>query len=185
MRALVRGKRVAIVGRAGSIVGTGNGPAIDSADVVIRINWLLPTPERHIPDMGVRTDLVFTCVSCKTARNLAAREGVASMKGSGKARKRVTKRWFPKNRDPSVLATTGFVCADEVVMAGAAGVWLYGFDLFRSDHVQERAPDGNSLEGRKDGKWRHDANVEKKAWKRFLKKNRKVKPDPIFRSALK
>ena len=183
MKALVEGKRVAIVGRAGSIVGTGNGPAIDAADVVIRINWLLPTLPEHTPDMGERTDLVYTCSRCRTARRLAAEHGVRTHRISSGLRSNVSRQFFPKRRDYRV--TTGLLCAVQCVRYGAARVELYGFDLMRSEHVQERTPDGHNPKGNRKRTWWHLWKLEKRAWRRMLTNHPEVLiPDPVFWEAL-
>ena len=184
MKALVRGKRVAIVGRAGSIVGTGHGPAIDAAEVVIRINWLLPTLPEHTPDMGERTDLVYTCSRCATARRLAEEYGIRSHRISGGLRTKVSRQFCPKR--PDYRVSTGLLCAVQCARYGAARVELYGFDLQRSEHVQERTPDGHNPKGNRKRTWWHIWKVEKKAWRRLIKKHRGVViPDPIFRKVLK
>ena len=184
MKALVKGKRVAIVGRAGSIVGTGNGPAIDAADVVIRVNWLLPTDPEYIPDMGERTDLVYTCSRCATSRRQATALGVRTHRISGGLRTKVSRQFFPKRSDYRV--STGLLCAVQCVRYGAARVELYGFDLQRSEHVQERTPDGHNPKGNKARTWWHIWTVEKKAWRRLIKSRPGIiYPDPIFREVLK
>lgn len=184
LRSLVEGKTVAIVGRAGSIVGTGNGPAIDAADVVIRVNWLLPTLEEHLPDMGERTDLVYTCLRCKTARNLAAVYHVPTARITARARLRASRHFAPKRKDYRV--STGFLCAIECKRFGAARVNLYGFDMQRSEHVQERTPDGHNPKGNKARTWWHLWDVERRAWRKFIRKSRGVVvPDEILYEALK
>lgn len=184
MKSLVSGRHVAIVGRAGSIVGTGNGPAIDAADVVIRINWLLPTLPEHTPDMGERTDLVYTCSRCRTARKLAEEHGVPFHRISGGLRSKVSRQFFPKRKDYRV--TTGLLCAVQCVRYGAARVELYGFDLMQSEHVQERTPDGHNPKGNRKRTWWHLWKVEKRAWRRLIKKHKRVLiPDRIFREVLK
>jgi len=185
VKALVRGKRVAVVGRAGSIIGTGNGPAIDRADVVIRINWLLPILDGQVADVGSRTDLVYTCVTCATARRLAEEGGIQWEATTGRRRKRATKKWFARTKMDRIRATTGLTCVAEVLRYEPKEVRLYGFDLFRSEYFQERTPDGNSTTGKKDGSWVHEAKFEARAWRKMLVRHPEVKPDAIFRRALK
>ena len=180
---LVTGKRVAVVGRAGSILGTGSGRSIDRADVVIRVNWLLPIPENQWPDVGKRTDLVYTCILCDTARKLADAEGVPWMRLSSRRRNRVTRRWFPS--PAGWKASTGFVCVAHILKEKPKSISLYGFDLMRSEHFQPRNPDGNSPEGSRTGRWLHNWDLEGDAWRRLLKRARRVKPDAIFREALR
>jgi hypothetical protein len=60
---LFRGKSVSLVGGAQSIFQKENGPLIDSADVVIRINRGFP---KHKKNQGKRTDLL--AISCDISR---------------------------------------------------------------------------------------------------------------------
>lgn len=54
-------KRIAIIGPAGSTIGTGNGGYIDDFDLIIRINKsvLLIDSNNHENDIGKRTDVLF------------------------------------------------------------------------------------------------------------------------------
>jgi len=183
MRALVRGKRVAIVGRAGSIVGTGNGPAIDGADVVVRVNWLLPTADEYIPDMGARTDLVYTCRHCATARRLAEEHGVPWARVNSVRRQRVTNEWVKRPKE--VRVSTGFMAAVDVLEEEPKEIRLYGFDMQRSEHVQERTPDGHSPRGKKDGAWHHVWSKERIAWRKLIRTHPHIIPDAIFAEVLK
>lgn len=53
------GRSVALVGAAGSAVGSGDGPAVDGHDVVVRVNGGCPVPAGLIPDLGARTDVLY------------------------------------------------------------------------------------------------------------------------------
>jgi len=183
MKAFLKGKRVAVVGRAGSILGTGHGPAIDAHPYVIRVNALLPLPEDLAPDLGARTDLVYTCLNCSTARVLADAAGVPFRRMSARRRKAVTRKHFAPGVS-GIRASTGLVCVADVLRWGARRVDLYGFDLMRSEHWQERSPDGHDPSGKKDGSWVHDWEQEAQAWRRLIAKSGRVRPDPIFRAVL-
>jgi hypothetical protein len=54
------GKRIAIVAHATSIVGTKQGPLIDSYDFVVRVNNSLPIPEDLKDDIGTRCDVLYS-----------------------------------------------------------------------------------------------------------------------------
>ena len=54
---LVKNKKVAIVGPSPHLVNTGLGQYIDSHDLVIRINEILPSG--YFQDYGSKTDIVF------------------------------------------------------------------------------------------------------------------------------
>ena len=60
--AYLAGARVALVGPAGSFVGSGYGPEIDAHDVVMRVNWP-PMPDReHQRDFGSRMHVFVTAM---------------------------------------------------------------------------------------------------------------------------
>jgi len=177
----LQGKTVSVVGRAGSIRGTGNGPMIDAADVVIRINWVLPIPEDQAPDVGTRTDLVYHCRRARTARVTANGLGVPTYRVAGKRRKKAARRHF--KRPDNFRPTTGFMCVLDCLADGAAEVRLFGFDVFRSGHVQTREPDGDDYT-RPLG-WAHNPEEERLAWKALFHRNDKVIPDAILREAVK
>ena len=58
----VKGKRIAIVGPAWSVHGTGQGPALDSYDIVMRFNTAVPVKADAVPDIGSRTDILCNCL---------------------------------------------------------------------------------------------------------------------------
>ena len=58
---LMRGRRVAIVGPADTLVGRGQGTLIDSYDIVVRINGLWPVRPTLVQDYGSRTDVLYHC----------------------------------------------------------------------------------------------------------------------------
>jgi len=178
---LVRGKTVAIVGRAGSIEGTGHGAAIDQADVVIRINWVLPIPAPRVQDVGSRTDLVYHCKRARTAKKRAQDAGVETYRVSGKRRKREARRHFKKGK--VFRPTTGMVCILEVLRCNPRQIRLYGFDVFRSGHIQERFPESDDYS--KPLKWDHNPTEERRALARIVARNPKVVPDKILQEALR
>ncbi|MEX0598013.1 MAG: glycosyltransferase family 29 protein, partial [Candidatus Paceibacterota bacterium] len=59
----LKGKRVAIVGPASSIIGSKQAALIDSYDVVVRLNKALPIPPDLSPDVGSRTDILYNCMN--------------------------------------------------------------------------------------------------------------------------
>jgi hypothetical protein len=61
--AFLKGKRVACVAQATSIVGSGQGPLIDSYDLVVRTNYGLEIPEELVPDIGTRCDILYSHIS--------------------------------------------------------------------------------------------------------------------------
>jgi hypothetical protein len=59
----LKGKRVAIIGPAPSVVGSEQAALIDSYDVVVRLNKALPIPKDLQKDVGTRTDILYNCMN--------------------------------------------------------------------------------------------------------------------------
>jgi hypothetical protein len=59
----LKGKRVVCVAQATSIVGTGNGPLIDSYDLVVRTNYGLEISDELKPDIGTRCDILYSHIA--------------------------------------------------------------------------------------------------------------------------
>jgi len=66
---LLRGRRVCIVGAADTTKGMGRGAAIDSYDLVVRINSQWPVKPALAPDIGSRADILYHC--CNTHSPIA------------------------------------------------------------------------------------------------------------------
>lgn len=182
MRHLLEARSVAVVGRAGSLYGSGNGAAIDAADVVIRINWLLPIPPDQAQDVGSRTDIVYHCKRARAARRAARKRGVATYRVSGKYRRKVAERFF--KRPKAFRPTTGFMAIIETVESGAREVRCFGFDLFRSGHIQERMPGADNYA--KPLGWTHNPEEERRALRKLIAQSRGViRPDATMAEALK
>ena len=58
---MFRDRSVALVGPSRSIVGSGEGAAIESFDLVARMNFQWPVPDHLVPDVGRRMDVLFHC----------------------------------------------------------------------------------------------------------------------------
>lgn len=180
IRALVEGKRVAVVGRAGSIRRAENGPQIDSADVVIRVNWVLPIKADDVRFMGSKTDLVYHCKRAKVARVTAKSFGVKTLQC--KRRKASARRNFKKWQ--RFRPTTGFMAVEQALMGGAHSVHVYGFDLFRSGHSQDREPDGDDYS--RPLAWAHSPTQERYAFNLLADRYpNRFFPDKILQGAMK
>lgn len=73
----LRGKRVALVGPARTLLGRARGPAIDDHEVVVRVNDvfdLMPFPADLAADIGARTDVLY-CNQVILERRLLDRRG--------------------------------------------------------------------------------------------------------------
>ena len=181
MRWLLDERVVAVVGRAGSLLRAENGAEIDAADVVVRINWVLPIPPEQEIHAGSRTDLMFHCKRARAATLSAKRAGVPTYRVRGKARRRAAKRHF--RNAVRLRPTTGFMAILSVLTHGAREVRLYGFDFFRSGHVQDREPDGDDYS--KPLAWLHSPQEERRAMKNLIAREQRLVPDKILQEALR
>jgi hypothetical protein len=128
MKHLICDKSVALVGRAASILEHGDGAKIDSMDVVVRVNWLLP---HNLPKekVGSRTDLLIHAEPAVEVPKRARKIGVTTWM------KDVSIRWeliengvITKEFNP----TTGITAIDMLFKAGALKVYMTGFDFYQS-----------------------------------------------------
>jgi hypothetical protein len=172
MMASVAGRTVAVVGRAKSLIGSGNGAAIDACDVVVRVNWMPPVTG-HPEDVGTRTDLLYLCSGCNGQRAAAESLGVPHERVDNQIRKRISKN--PKRVRP----TTGVVAVFDVLLSGAAKVFAFGFDLYASGYVAH-AP---AWAGKKIVRWRHDPREDRRLLRSLLSDAR-FEADAVLREAL-
>lgn len=173
----VRGRSVAIVGRAGTLAGSGSGAAIDEADVVVRVNWTLPL-NAPAEDVGARTDVLYYCAGCLGQKDAAEAAGVTAIKVDKALRRALAKqsRRSPKRYRPN----TGVVAIFDALESGAARVMAFGFDFYRSGVVSPTAP----WNGDKVAKWRHDQGEDRRLLRRLLHTNRSFCPDATLTAAL-
>jgi hypothetical protein len=61
LKTYLENKRVTLVGPSASIASSGQGPQIDGSDAVVRINHQWPIPEKLIPHIGTRMDILYHC----------------------------------------------------------------------------------------------------------------------------
>jgi hypothetical protein len=59
----LKGKRVAIIGPAPSILNSKQAEELDKFDVIVRLNKALPVPTELRPDIGSRTDVLYNCMN--------------------------------------------------------------------------------------------------------------------------
>jgi hypothetical protein len=154
----VRGRRVAVVGRAASILGSGHGPQIDGFDLVVRINALLPLDPSLAADIGTRTDVVYHCLGCRDVAAVAQQLGVSTVRVDARYREELA----PGSGFPAMLYRpfTGTVAIFDVLRHGAAAVWAAGMDLGATGHSvagsRQRWRDGAFTFPEKRIRWCHD-----------------------------
>jgi len=139
--AALAGKRVALVGNARALAQGAQGPAIDAADLVIRINRApMPGAESH----GTRTDWLALAVRLGAADR--ARIGASRILWMSPKRKRLDWRtatspgfYLHPLKDYAALRdrlgaspTTGAMMIDLIARSDMARLDLYGFDFFAS-----------------------------------------------------
>ncbi|HEX9900066.1 MAG TPA: glycosyltransferase family 29 protein [Candidatus Methylomirabilis sp.] len=81
--ALLTGKRVALVGPAPTVQGSGQGPRIDAHDVVVRLNHAVPIPPNLRPDVGTRTEVLYHNLSFTGPDKLPLSEFLPLLPASG------------------------------------------------------------------------------------------------------
>lgn len=139
--AALAGKRVALVGNARALAQGAQGPAIDAADLVIRINRApMPGAESH----GTRTDWLALAVRLGAADRV--RIGARRVLWMSPKRKRLDWRtatspgfYLHPLKDYAALRdrlgappTTGAMMIDLIARSDMARLDLYGFDFFAS-----------------------------------------------------
>lgn len=138
-----KGKSVAIVARAGSLLTSGQGEAIDAHDLVIRVNYTLPLDPEQAEHIGTRTDLLYHCQKvCEGPRLSAEALGVPTVRVPSKLRRRL-----PKERGFNELAyrpNTGTVAVFHALKEKAKRVSVFGMDFYGSGHVGQPMPDPSS-----------------------------------------
>ena len=142
LKNVLKGKTVAIVGNASSILGTEKGQEIDNHDIVIRFNKGFPSKDPIA--MGTRTDLLFLACTL-TNRELAMFDAKYTIRRSklcknicnfniepvdrkGLAQQRTKFVGINSKAQPS----TGFVAINFALSTECKSIDLYGFDFFKS-----------------------------------------------------
>jgi hypothetical protein len=175
MIAGVEGKVVAIVGRAGSLRGSGLGAEIDSADVVVRVNWTVPVSgDEHV---GHRTDIVYCCRGCSGQREAAREQGVQWVTVKSKYRKALARRVGDVKK---YRPNTGTVAIFDALDSGAREVRVYGMDFYATanDIAPTLPPKGDPCWA-----WRHAPARDRKLVRSLLTDPR-FRPDAVLRKAL-
>lgn len=193
---VVSGRRVAIVGAARSLVGSGQGPAIDSHDVVIRINSR-QVREKECQDAGSRTDLYYSGdMLLEGSRRefqplraeFAARQttwGVPTVHKSRQMWVDAQRYWdpidhaSPRNQGdpPPTGISTGVLAIFDCVLAGPSQIDIFGFDGWAS-------PDRYAAPGREFGDVTPDYRDAEAVRLKILVEDYGVGPDMVLRRLL-
>lgn len=143
----IENKSVAIVGNARALSSTAQGPAIDGADIVIRLNSApIPQSRSH----GTRTD--WLAMSTPVPQTVIDERAPSTILWMTRKRKRLPwriardPRFFLNPRyDASALtatlgssASTGALVIDLVRRSRASAITLHGFDFFASKSMTGR-----------------------------------------------
>jgi len=153
--AILKGKNVAVVGNAISILGTQQGSAIDSHDIVIRLNLRFPRLE-ECEDVGAKTDLFYAGDVLKNygLKNGDTYNGVIAFDKNRKLGQRMQNKWHllnPKslyNKDKvhygnttCYYPTSGQLCICDCIIHGASIIYVYGFDCWNTgDRYSDKIP---------------------------------------------
>lgn len=206
----VAGKTVALVGPAASLHGRGLGDLIDSHDLVVRLNLGCPVPEGQEPDLGTRTDVLYHVLfNARLARAAGQRHTpqqvdewiaagvkyIATRQDFNHERVRLFRRVLrdrlplvtmpsefkgPFKRHLMTNPNTGTLAIVHLLAAGAAKVWVTGFDFYDTGYQvgyggfdAERAAQGNGS-----GNWGLKSHVPHKQepQKEFLAQLARMEP---------
>lgn len=158
---LVRGKRVALVCRAGYLATSGLGSAIDAADVVMRVNWRYPITADPV-HVGARTDAIYHGLrNAEEMRAYSAQSGIPAFRVDKDLRCAMT---IQAETDPQRLRpTTGLVAIADLLRCGAREVLTYGLDCYASDTYADTGEPWVAFKEHSVGKsgWTHSAALER------------------------
>lgn len=167
-RSLIEGKSVSLVGRAASLIETGDGERIDASDLVVRVNWLLP---HNCPPskVGTRTDLVIhvNTSAGKKVRDAALKEGVNTLAKMGSATLSKKEKAFYSKRK---IARTGIFAIESMFQNGASSVYLTDYDFYQSGWSTKDCVKSSPAFERKGG-LRHDCEADRRLLKWFCMKH--------------
>lgn len=143
LRALLKGKSVAVVGNSTSILKSEQATEIDKHDIVIRFNKGFPSDL-----VGHKTDIVFFACTLtesdlskygkvyRVKRSLLCKhrcDFTISEKDKKQLDQRVTRDVLHSSRfSKSSQASTGFICINFVLSCSCTNIDLYGFDFFQN-----------------------------------------------------
>lgn len=134
--AIIKGKSVALIGRAASIHEHGDGARIDACDLVIRVNWLHPW-EGDPGRIGARTDCIIRASTFPQLAQAAAQAGIPCWKKEWEVGVAQAKRC---GFDPArVNPRTGIHAIEMVLRRAPSSVYLAGYDLYQSGNATNTA----------------------------------------------
>ncbi len=170
LRGLVRGKSVAIVGKAPTLVGSRLGRHIDACQVVVRVNWLLPLKgDRR--DIGSRTDVLYCHRSARKQRKSAKRINLRLPD--------LNVRQSLIGESPDYVPTTGLVAIFDALKQGARQVKAFGFNLYAPNSNR-----GTSWESNSTG-FPHDIEKDRLMLARLVATEPRFMPDAALLVTLK
>jgi hypothetical protein len=201
---LLDGRRVAVVGPSASIVGTRQGQAIESRDLVVRINHQWPVPEALTPDVGARMDILYHC--CNGDRPVSRlfvpafhqtkfvcfEQGVdharlvAECRQSGIETLDVTDHYLQWLGRLHSYPNTGFAAITHLLEHGVTELFVAGFTFFRDAYYDGYPGSGNRPERWQNGAyprrtWWHDADRQLDAFRDLAARNSRVVMDARLR----
>lgn len=152
---MLRGKSVAVVGNARSLLEKDFGPSIDAFDVVIRCN---AAPIPNVRSHGQKTTAIATSIELE--KQIMSEKGASHLLWMSPPRNALPGwmlKWpdfflYPKENHRRLIErigggrpTTGLMVVDLLSCSPCRQVALYGFDFFKSqslssDRTREAAP---------------------------------------------
>jgi hypothetical protein len=151
-RALLKGKRVALVGPSQSVVGLRQGTRLESFDLVVRVNFQWPVPPALVSDIGRRMDILYHCCNGDVPIERLFRDGFEATRfvcwqfgiDSHKLESHCSKVGVPHLdvspvfdellRKMHAFPTTGTVALHDLLSHDVDCVYVTGMTFFRDPH---------------------------------------------------
>lgn len=143
LKQICKGKRVAIVGNASSLLEKGQGPEIDAHDIVIRFNKGFPSAK-----VGHKTHIVFLACTLTVSEQMKYRRAYLvrrsnlcrsfchyALHPSDRTRYAQVPNQARANMGAGLMsqASTGYIAIQFALSTECSSIDLYGFDFFKTD----------------------------------------------------
>ena len=177
------GKTVAIVGPSSCVVGSGFGKAIESHDLVARINHQWPIKKELENDLGSRMDLLFHCCNGDFPirrmfvagfesvqhicfeNNTDAEELRRHCQSMKIPTENLSWRYRALTAELGTPPNTGLVAICHLLDLPIVRLGLFGITFFKESYYH-----GYLGDGAKDPSWQNTAEQPERIWQHDLKK---------------
>lgn len=206
-RKFLKGKKVAIVGPAPSILNSNQADLLNSYDVIVRLNKALPVPENLQKDVGSRTDVLYNCMNPSQEcgglidTELLHKLGVKYLVSpyaplNGYRFKKDIDNFLKKNRNSKVLfchfskdyfrklfkimklPNTGICAILDLLRQDISELYITGFTFFKGGYVKDYRPYSEQEVLKRMAKYNlHNQEKQLRFMKKILSNDSRVKMD--------